>query len=65
MNVRGGETTIKIQFAVLRGGGIGGKEENRPKRCFFFRGKRHDNIILNVQILSSRKFVVIAQAPRM
>ena len=29
-----------------------------------FRGKRHDNNILKVQILLSRNFVVIAQAPR-
>ena len=42
---------------------MGGREENRPK-CCFFRGKRHDNrIILKVQILLSRNCVVIAQAP--
>ena len=29
-----------------------------------FRGKRHDNKILKVQILLSRNFVVMAQAPR-
>ena len=29
-----------------------------------FRGKRHDNKILKVQILLSRNFVVIAQAPK-
>ena len=28
------------------------------------RGKRHDNRILKVQILLSRNFVVIAQAPK-
>ena len=28
-----------------------------------FRGKRHDNRILKVQILLSRNFVVMAQAP--
>ena len=28
-----------------------------------FLGKRHDNKILKVQILLSRNFVVIAQAP--
>ena len=28
-----------------------------------FRGKQHDNKILKVQILLSRNFVVIAQAP--
>ena len=52
-------------FRFLRGGGLGGREENRPKRCFFcFRGKRHDNKILEVQILLSRNLVVIAQAPK-
>ena len=35
---------------------------NRPKNTVF-RGKRHDNKILNVRILLSRNFVVIAQAP--
>ena len=29
-----------------------------------FRGKRHDNKILKVQILLSKNFVVMAQAPR-
>ena len=29
-----------------------------------FRGKRHDNKILKVEILLSRNFVVMAQAPR-
>ena len=29
-----------------------------------FRGKRHDNKILKVQIFLSRNFVVMAQAPR-
>ena len=43
----------------------GAERKNRPKRYvfFFFRGKRHDNKILNVQILLSRNFVVVAQAP--
>ena len=44
--------------------GLGGREENRPKNAFFFRGKRYDNKILNLQILFSRNFVVIAQAPK-
>ena len=62
---RAGETTIKIKFSLFEGGGLGGREENRPNRCFFFfRGKRHDKINLKVQILLSRNFVVIAQAPR-
>ena len=31
------------------GAGIGGREKSRPRRCFF-RGKRHYNKILKVQI---------------
>ena len=34
-NLRDGETTIKIKFALLRGVGLGGGEENRPKTLFF------------------------------
>ena len=49
-------------FGFFGGGGLGGREENRPKRLYF-RGKRHDNKILKVLILLSRNFVVIAQAP--
>ena len=30
---RDGETTIKIKFSLFEGGGLGGREENRPKRC--------------------------------
>ena len=34
--VRDGETTIKIKFSLLRGGGgLGGREENRPKMLVF------------------------------
>ena len=33
--IRDGETTIKIKICSCEGGGIGGREENRPKRCFF------------------------------
>ena len=60
--LRESETTIKIKFALFRGGGQGGREENCPKR-YFFRGKRHDNKILKVKMLLSRIFVVMAQAP--
>ena len=42
---------------------MGGGRGKSPKTLFFFRGKRHDNQILKVQILLSRNFVVIAQAP--
>ena len=31
---RKSETTIKIKFALFRGGGKGGREENCPKRYF-------------------------------
>ena len=34
--VRDGETTIRMKFVILRGGGgVGGREENRPKTLFF------------------------------
>ena len=32
---RDGETTIEIKFALLRGVGLGGREENRPKTLIF------------------------------
>ena len=59
---RESETTIKIKFAFSGVGGQGGREENCPKR-YLFVGKRHDNNILKVNILLSRNFVVMAQAP--
>ena len=34
-NVRDGETTIKIKCSLLRGGGLGGREENCPKTLVF------------------------------
>ena len=37
--------------------------ERKSSKNAGFRGKRHDNKILKVQILLSRNFVVIAQAP--
>ena len=40
-----------------------GAERKIVQKNAVFRGKRHDNKILNVQILLSRNFVVIAQAP--
>ena len=40
---------------------MGAERKIVQKRCF--RGKRHNNKILKVQILLSRNFVVIAQAP--
>ena len=45
---------------------MGGREGKSSKKLsfFFFRGKRHDNKLLKVQLLLSRSFVVIAQAPK-
>ena len=60
---RESETTIKIKFALFRGGGQGGREENCQKNAIF-HGKRHDNIILNVKLLLSRNFVVMRRALR-
>ena len=60
-----GETTIKITFALLRGGGGWEQRGKSSKNGFFlFGGKRHDNKILNVRIFLSRNFVVIAQASK-
>ena len=36
----GGETTIKIKFSLFEGGGLGGRDENRPKRCFSWETPR-------------------------
>ena len=52
----------KNKICAFEGVGLGAREENRPKTLYFV-GKRHDNKILKVQILLSRNFVVIAQAP--
>ena len=57
------ETTIKIKFALFRGGWAGG-QRGKLSKTLFFHGKRHDNKILKVNILLSRNFVVMAQAPR-
>ena len=55
--------TIKIKFALFRGGGWAGGQGGKLSKMLFFRGKRHDNKILKVKILLSRNFVVMAQAP--
>ena len=62
-HVRDGETTIKIKFSLFEGGALGA--EGKIVQNAVFRGKRHDNKILNLKILLSRNFVVIAQAPIM
>ena len=60
--VRDGERTIKI-CVFFDGGEHGGREENRPQNAVFL-GERQDTKILKLQILLSRTFVVIAQAPK-
>ena len=60
--IRDGDTTIKITFSLFEGGGALGTERKIIQNAVF-RGKRHDNKILKVQILLSSNFVVIAQAP--
>ena len=57
--IRDGETTIKIKFVLLRGGGHWGREESRPKTLFFFCGKLHGKFYWR------ENFVVIAHAPKM
>ena len=51
----------KNRIFAFEGGVLGAERKIVQKRLF--RGKRHDNKILKVQILLSRNFVVIAQAP--
>ena len=48
-------------FAFWGGGALGAEREIAQNAVF--RGKRHDNKILKLQILLSRNLVVIAQAP--
>ena len=43
---------------------MGRGAERKIVQNVIFRGKRHDNKILKVEILLSRNFVVMAQAPR-
>ena len=41
VSIRDGETTIKIKFCFFFwGGGLGGREENRPKCCFAWETSR-------------------------
>ena len=35
LQLRDGETTIKIKFSLFEGRGLGGREENRPKMLVF------------------------------
>ena len=57
-----GETTTKNKICGFQGGGAFGAEKKIVQNAVF-RGKCHDNKILKLQIVSSRNFVVIAQAP--
>ena len=63
VRIRESETTIKIKFALFRGGGVGRGAGREIVQNAIFHGKRHDNNILKVKILLSKKFVVMAQAP--
>ena len=54
--------TIKIRFALFRGG-LGRGAGRKIAQNAFFHGKRHDNKISKVKIVLSRNFVVMAQAP--
>ena len=51
MLFRESETTIKIEFALFRGGGVGRGAERKIAQNAIFHGKRHDNKILNVKLL--------------
>ena len=54
---RDGETTIRIEFSLLRGGGSGGQRGKSSKTAvFFFPWETPRNKILKVQILLSRNF---------
>ena len=56
----------KNRIFAFGGGGLGGLgAERKIVQNAVFRGKRHNNKILKVQIMLSRNFVVIAQAPSM
>ena len=51
---RDGKTTRKIKFSLLKGGGPWGQRGKSSKNACF-RGKRHDNRILKVQIIYCRE----------
>ena len=58
------ETTIKMHTFIQFSGGVGqGGRDGVIVQNAIFRGKRHDNKILKVEILLSRNFVVMAQVP--
>ena len=53
----------KNKICAFQGGWAEGPERKIVQNAIF-HGKRHDNKILKVNILLSRNFVVMAQAPR-
>ena len=55
-------TTIKIEFALFRG--VGSGAERTIVQNAIFHAKCHDNKIMKLNILLSRNFVVMAQAPK-
>ena len=55
--IRDGETTIKIEFAFLKGGGAWG-QRGKSSQNAVFHGKRHDNKILNVQFFVLREILL-------
>ena len=59
---RESEATIKIKFALFKGG-VGRGAGRIIVQNAIFHGKRDDNKSLKVKILLSRNFVVMAQAP--
>ena len=54
----------KKKFALFRGG-LGREAGRKIVQNAIFHGKRHDNKILKVNILLSRNFAVMAQAPKL
>ena len=61
--VRDCETTMKTKFSLFEGGGALGAERKIVQNAFFFSWVTPQKK-LKVQSLLSRKFVVIAQAPK-
>ena len=53
----------KNKICAFEGGGPRGQRGKLSKNAVF-RGKRHHNKIIKVNILLSRNFVVVAQAPK-
>ena len=53
----------KNKICAFQGGGWAGGAGRKIVQNAIFHGKRHDNKILKVNILLSRNFVVMAQAP--